>query len=493
MASKIYSDSIFTIQVKALLDKIYGRSIVKDSILDRAITFYSSQNESQVENEKLNEKLSKLKGKVASLNSKEQQAAQKNIISMEQRIQTFQQQLSNDKEGRQQHLQSVSLEIIELCEADSFSECNRKSAQMLGTLQLLSPTEGKKVALNNEITKPLYKAILCLRLLDRLCLDSTIAEPYISQYLQGITPENYQEFAEVDPEQYQLFISQVKMPLVMAALLQDIGHYHPDAQKIVKGASGELDPYRTLELDDRKALLQINYRETIRFLIEGIGKSSYVGNSRDERDIHNEFEGKKLIFIRSLLKSSISPKNGIGNILKVPQIYTSLIMSTKNTYNYKLLPKVYLVLKQNAERGGCSQSVVNALYKITGVYPQGYGITYIPKDSDGRPTDRYEYAIVNQLYPKKPDQPVCRAATKNLTFISHGQDFIVTLDSNLYLPETAKQLSRISKERLNEILELLSSNYQERKSLDLVPRCWQTQDFFEIKNNQKLWNKVAEA
>ena len=219
------------------------------------------------------------------------------------------------------------------------------------------------------------------------------------------------------------------------------------------------------------------------------GEFKYKGNSKVDRDSHNEDEIKKIIFIKYLLKSSITPKNGIGNLLKVPEIYASLILSTKQSYNYKLLPKVYLVMNQNAERGACNKLVVDALHQITGTYPQGYGITYIPNDIDGNTTERYEYAIVTKLYPKNLDEPICRAATKNLTYISHGQDIVVAITSNLYHTETARKFSRISKKRLHEILEHLSSNYLDRKKLDLIPRCWHTQDFFERKVNQNLWNK----
>jgi hypothetical protein len=178
-------------------------------------------------------------------------------------------------------------------------------------------------------------------------------------------------------------------------------------------------------------------------------------------------------------------------LLKVPQIYTSIILSTKDNYNYKLLPKVYQVLNQNAEGGGCSQNVVNLLRRITGTFPQGYGLTYIPVDSDGVALDRYEYAIVNQLYPEKPDEPGCRIATRQLTFISYGHDIVVDIKRNLYFPETAKSLANISKKRLMEILEKLSSNYKEREQLDLLPRCWHANEFFSVRENQKLWIKPA--
>ena len=214
----------------------------------------------------------------------------------------------------------------------------------------------------------------------------------------------------------------------------------------------------------------------------------YIGNSKTDRDKFNKVEHKKLLFIKHLLKSAVNPKEGIGNLIKVPQIYSSIILSTKDSYNYKVLPRVYQALNQNAERGACSQVVVDALAKITGQFPQGYGVTYIPYDQEI--DDRYEYAVVCQLYPSNPEQPICRVATRNLAFMSHGQEIVIKSTCNLYFVETAKNFSTISKERLHEILELLASNYHERKELDLLPRCWQPTEFFSMKANQKLWNKA---
>ncbi len=95
---------------------------------------------------------------------------------------------------------------------------------------------------------------------------------------------------------------------------------------------------------------------------------------------------------------------GVGNLLKVPQIYVSIILSTKDSYNYKVLPKVFQVLNKNAELGACSQKVVDVLYQITGMFPQGYGVIYMPEDEVGQLADCYEYAIVNRLYPHNPEQ-----------------------------------------------------------------------------------------
>ena len=275
----------------------------------------------------------------------------------------------------------------------------------------------------------------------------------------------------------------------MAALLQDIGHYHPKAQTIFCGSDGNQNPFRTLDIKERKELLQINYHKTVKYLREGIGMPSFTGNTKAEREQFLLDEQDKISFIQQLLKTSVNPKNTIGNILKVPQIYASIILSTKSTYNYKLLPQVFQVLNKNAELGACSQVSVDALYKVTGMFPQGFGVVYMPSGEFGEKGDCYEYGIVNSLYPSNPEQPNCRMTTRKLTFIGYGQNIIIKKNSNLYFTRTAKKLASLSKERLNEILELLSSNSSERKELDLLPRCWQANEFFSIKSNQNLWNK----
>ncbi len=459
MAKSSFHQTHFTRQVQVLLAKIYGRSSLKDSVLERAISYFDNQtftgNDAQTSKD---------------------QATLQNLEQIE----------------RTNHLLSVCLEIIELTEGDDFEETNRKSAQLLGTIQLASPTEGKRVAANNEQCKSLYKAILSVRLLDRLLLDkslssSDVSDNNITRILSEFPDIAYADF---DLAAKQRFIEQIKIPLLMAALLQDIGNYHPQAQAILLGADKKLDPHRALEVEQRKKLLQLNYKHTLNYMNEGLGVASYVGNSKEEREQFVIDEQAKRQFMQLLLKSSFKPKQGIGNLLKVPQIYTSIIFSTKASYNYKVLPKVFQVANKNAELGACSQKVVDALYQITGLFPQGYGVIYMPEDDMGQQGDCYEYAIVNRLYPPIPEQPLCRIATRKLTFIGYGHNIEVKKKNNLYFPQMAKKVASLSKERLNEIFELLSSNYQERQALDLLPRCWHANEFFSVKENQKLWNKV---
>tara|TARA_B110000438_G_scaffold303789_1_gene367409 strand:- start:16242 stop:17696 length:1455 start_codon:yes stop_codon:yes gene_type:complete len=481
MSKYLTGDTNFTAKVKILLSKIYGRSPLKDSVLERAISYFELEALSQRKLDKLNNEITRLVS-VGSDKSKNK------LTNLKREQRDYLQVLRQQSNERAQQLQLVCRDIIELCEGETRADTNKKSAELLGTIQLLSPTEGSKVASVNERSKPLYRGVLTLRLLDQICLKTLSSGAYLTQELAKISEYDYQDLRNENEAAYLEFVDHVKIPMLMAAILQDIGNYHPDAQMIMQGSDGKKSVFRALNVEERKALLQINYRETMKYLVNGIGLVMYLGNSKEERNTFNKVETNKLRFVKQLLKGSIQPKLGVGNILKIPQIYTAIVLSTKDNYNYKLLPKVYQALYQNAERGNCCRGVVDSLYKITGDFPQGFGVIYIPKDSDQNV--RYEYAIVTQLYPEKSNEPICRIATRQLAFIGHGHDLVVKKTNNLYFVETAKEFSSINKERLNEILELLSSNYLERKKLDLLPRCWQPEEFFTQKINQKLWNRM---
>jgi len=449
MAKPLQHKTHYTHQVQVLLSKIYGRSQLKDSMLERAMHYFNHQ--SFVETD---------------------EAVSESHVELE-RLERIE---------RHNHLLNICREVIELIEGDSFDETNRKSAQLLGTIQLISPTEGNKVTGNNEYCKSLYKAILSIRLLDRLLLDREITDPHIANTLAELPEKPFNKF---DYDAQHRVIEQIKIPILMAALLQDIGLYHNEAQAILVDGDSAKNPHRTLHIDERKKLLNINYKQTLRYVTDGLSIPTYIGHSREERDQFIVDEQAKSQFLQQLIKSSFKSKHAIGNLLKVPQIYTSIIFSTKDNYNYKVLPKVYQVLNKNAELGACSQKIVDALYQITGMFPQGYGVIYMPEDGGC-----YEYAIVNRLYPTVPEEPLCRIATRNLTFIGYGHNIDIKKASNLYFPHMAKKIARLSKERLNEILELLASNYKERQELDLMPRCWHANEYFSVKENQKLWNKI---
>ena len=334
------------------------------------------------------------------------------------------------------------------------------------------------------------KTALCLKLLDYLLEQKLITNSFVLQkHHEHLIWKSSKDKSK--PE-YSPFRSDIQIPLIIAALFQDVGHYHPDAQLILKGPDGRMDEFRALDKDERTQLLKISYQQALRYTTFGIGVATYRGNSRQDREIFYKEEQEKLKFTRTLLKSAINPEQGIGNLLKVPQVYCSVIMSTKHNYSYEHLPRVKLVMDKGAEVGAYSAAVSKSLIDITGVFPQGYGITYIPQDSDGHDLDRYEYGIVVGLFPDDIEIPECRMATRNLAFNAFGVNVIIGKENNLYFGVARKKLERVSEERLEEILRKLWSNYEERKHLDLIPKCWFPYEYFTYSKFQNLWNKASD-
>lgn len=477
-------ESTFTKSVTTLVKYIQSNTPIKDSLFEQAQLYFDTSDEDKRTSLGLQKKIENIESSL-------QAADNKTKVNLKKKYDAV--QLEYKKElSRQQHTRTLRSEavidlctkLLALCEAGNWEVTQVKSAKLLGTLQLLSPGEGAKLARQNQRFKPAYKGVIALRLLDKLLKDGKISNRYIN--------ERYQEKLRYpDPEgDLSLFQRDVAIPVLIAALFQDVGLMHPKAQLILMGEDGTLDEFRVLGKEDRLALLKINHTQTLDYISHGLGMRQYIGNSKEERAAFERNEKEKLIFTRSLLVEALKPKLGVGNLIKVPQIYASVIFSSKQNYNFLDLPKAGLVIARAAEGGAVSKVVADYLLSIVGHFPQGYGITYIPKDDDNQDMDRYEYAIVTELNPTDPYVPRCRVATRNLTFVSNGQTISVNRESNLYFSVAKKKLEKINLARLEKILLKLVSNFEERKKLDLIPGYWNPYGFFCYKKLQNLWKKA---
>jgi hypothetical protein len=477
-------ESTFTKAVNSLVKNIQSNTPVKDSLFEQAqLYFETSDKDKQTRLE--------LQGNVKTIKFSLQTADVKTRTNIDKKIDAAQRLFKKERTRQQQACSAINRKVKELCtkllvlaEADNWQETQVNSAKILGTLQLLSPGEGANLAQQNQKFKPVYKGVIALRLLDKLLLDKKINNDYINK--------RYQEKMRYPEQQGELTLFQrdVAIPLLIAAIFQDVGLMHPKAQLILKGEDGTLDEFRVLGKEDRLALLKINHEKTLDFITHGLGMEQYIGNSKQERATFDRNEKEKLIFTRTLLINALKPQLGVGNLIKVPQIYASVIFSSKQSYNFMDLPKAGLVIARSAEAGVISKVIADSLLSIVGHFPQGYGITYIPKDNDRQDMDRYEYAIVTELNPEDPYTPRCRVATRKLTFISSGQIISVKVENNLYFGAAKKKLEKINPARLEEILRKLVSNFEERKKLDLIPSYWNPYGFFCYKKQQNLWKKV---
>jgi len=476
------SESSSTRVINNLVTKIHTSSPLKDSVYENAANYFAQLPEIKEKLAKLNQNLVTAQ-KNSTNNAKHEQSEKfkkKEMLCLKQ-LKDYQTQSDELRLTRVHKLKCICDDILTQCIGQNEEDTNRKFAKILGTLSLRSPDGENTTLIYNQQCKHLYQAVLSLKLLDQLLKEKLIDNKYILE-----------RYVADDHGEDSLFKSDVQIPLLITALLYDIGLSHPDAQQILKGESGDSDEFRLMDNNERVALLKCNYQHVLDYVKNGLGVDKYKGNIKIERDIFNKKEEEKLAFICSLFKCSFQPKQGIGNLIKVPQIYVSVILSTKRNFIYSSLPKVFQVLSKGVKKKTINKEVVNSLLKITGIFPQGFGITYIPKGAEGFDLNTYEYAIVNSLYPKDPQNPICRITTKNLVFYSTGTNLYIEPKNNLYFIDARKKLERISPERLKEILSKLWDNFENRQEQsDLIPKCWHPYEYFSIAKQQNIWNKVV--
>lgn len=472
--------------IQRLIERIYHTSPLQDSLYEQAIHWFAGLEQRQQQKAELEQQVFLFENRQQQSKKSEQSGISRNLKQAETQHKSFEDKEEEEKYQRYMNLQQLCRDILSLCQSDSFTETNTYSAKMLGTIQLICPTRGKNVTKENQKARHLYKAVLCVRLLDRLVMDGLVDHPFImARYEEGKT------LRYDDETVYHPYRDDVHVPVLMAAILQDIGRCHPICQAILKGPEGSFDEFRELEADERITFLQTSYSESINYVQQALGTGRYMGRDKEERDrfLQSELEKRELVLL--LLKQAAKPQHGIGNILKIPQVYTAMVLSTKHNYNYEDLPKAALALEKSAELGRLSQQSVDAFLKIVGMFPQGFGIPYIPKDSDGNDMERYEYAIVTGLYPPEFKKALCRIVTYSLTYQASARGCVLSVENNLYFPQARRKLEIVPEERLLEILRKLVYNFEERMASPLIPRSWHPDDYFLNQKNQNLWNKAV--
>ncbi|MDP2562716.1 hypothetical protein [Psychrobium sp. 1_MG-2023] len=463
-------------RIHDLVKRINSQTRTKSSLYEQAATYFAQLEHTDSTLETLKQNVADAQVQADSSQDKKRTQQLNKILELAKiKLSDFEAKLQAERLMRKEQVTDVCLTILEYCQGKNKADRQRKLAKILGTLVLAGPDTPKLARTYNQRAQHLYHALLSHQLLNQLIEDNLMNNQYIKQHAD--TPE--------------LFQDQVIIPLLTAALMQHVGNYHPDAQRILHGDDNEQDPFRVLEQQERLDLLKCNYQQTINYLNHGLGVANYTGLSREEEQQFNQVEHDKLAFINTLIKKALSPKQGLGNLLKVPQIYTSVVLSTKLNFNYEFLPRAFVLLNKSAEGGGLSKAVINCFLKIMGNFPQGFGVTYIPKGNDGEDLQTYEYAIVNGLYPTHPEYPRCRIVSRKLVFFTSGSNLTIERVNNLYYPPTKRKLETISKERLEAILsQLRGSSKFDSAEQDRIPSYWKPHDFFIYTRNQNLWNII---
>lgn len=482
-------DNPFTKAVNAILLKIDNTSQARDSIFQQAELFYVSQDSKRRFIAKLEEDVQNSQQEVsaAKVNAKKADARTR-LVKTQKALSDEQVKQDRQRYSRLKTLQQVCVNIIELSEGKDWQGSLRKSAKLLGTLMLFSPCEGKNVAHSHKKLKPLYKAVLAMRLLDQLLKDNKLDNKYVLSRFNLAT-----RYSSV-PGKLSQFQRDIAIPVISAALLQDIGLQHPEIQRLLKGPDGSLDEFRILDKELRVPFLIMNHEQTLEYIALGLGSRQF--EPQDDNSV--EYSERKAAFIklennksglmRSLLNDAIKPKFELGNVLKVAQIYTSIVLSTKPNFNYSDLPKAALVIERAAQKGAVSEAAASSFIKLVGHFPQGYGVVFVRPPSDDQQINAYDYAIVNALCPRVPFEPHCKIITTRLQIAPKEHHGIIRKSQNLYYEESKQQLANLGETRLQEIAQILADNLGQPKRPAAIPGYWLPHGYFYFKKQQNIWN-----
>ncbi|MGS2720364.1 hypothetical protein [Paraglaciecola aestuariivivens] len=481
-------NSSYTVAVDLLVDEIAGTKDVSNeqlpSLFQQAAQYFQEEPAKRL-------KLAELKAQMDELKISIQSSSEKTAMALRQQLNTLSNQLKSEQLSQQKQrlarLNSVTdlcRQLLALTEGDNYEETQLLSAKFLTTLVLFSPEQGKRQAELHQKLKPAYKAVLSLRLLDQLLRSEVVKNPYILKHYQAEHRYQQQDFAK------ESFIQAVVLPIIIAAMFQDVGLLHPELVNILYGKEKDQDPYRLLEKDEREKMLRLSYEYTVDYLKNGLGCQILTSGTPEEREAFSLAEQKRLQFQLGLVQDASSSKLGTSEIIKIPQIYTSVIFSTKRDYQRKELPTAAILLAQLAIKKAISSQISKAFLDIVGQFPLGYGVAYIAQDLNGEELEFYEYGIVSRLNPQKFDEPICRLVTKNLIYLPHGKTTVIKKERNLHFQEARKKLIKVDPKRLAKIMQKLSHSYVEGKTPAIIPYFWEPHNFFFVEGHQNLWSMV---
>lgn len=323
---------------------------------------------------------------------------------------------------------------------------NDKEANRFITTMVLRaplPNDQSRCA-SNEKSKPLYIAALSVKLVQKLLEDGQIIEEDIVKFapklslkqVEAQTSEasstsstgNKPEQHELTAEEFEPFRKQVLRPIVFAALIHQIGSYSVDADQLYKG-----NRYRLLDEEERKKLINIIYKSSRSYLKYGLGepdRSLFESIAADDYlDAVARYD-----LTDTILTHYVKPQHALGNLLRIPMIYASFLMSTKSRHNYNLIYKAYDIMKSGIEKEVVYEPYTKVFMKMMGCFPLGSGIYFISKE-----TNMVEKGVVVGLNPADPKSAIVKQTTKRQVKYEDHSQTQVSYDFNIINPKARKQ------------------------------------------------------
>lgn len=337
--------------------------------------------------------------------------------------------ITSKRKLRYEMLDQLADNIIDMLESRTLF------SQFLGTIALSTPLPEEKIrCVRNEKFKPIYTAALVVALFDQIRSKHSFKNPYLKKQLDTLFDQNSPEYMLHDeensrglPENIKLkYRQEVLKPITKAALIYSVGSYAPEVESIFDG-----DRYRLLDAEQRQALIDSTHQKSLDYLKVGIGLplKRYSDPAKQKDFVTQETE--KLRFMLMMLNSHFNGNHELDDLLRIPMVYSSFIVSTKPGSDYRLIYKAYDIIEDGIRDKIYDEPFARQFLSMVGQFPVGSGIYFISKE-----TEHIEKAIVSSLFPEKVDTPVCKQITRNQNQSLSQFEVVITSTTNIYYQQT---------------------------------------------------------
>ncbi|WP_199608757.1 V-type ATP synthase subunit I domain-containing protein [Flocculibacter collagenilyticus] len=326
-------------------------------------------------------------------------------------------------------------------------DSNKIFSQFLGTIALSTPLPDEKVrCVRNEKFKPIYIAALTVGLFDQIRCKVDFNVEYLNRHLSEIFNNDTIKLGLHDPampaEVKIAYREEILKPLANAALIQHIGSYSPEAEAIFDD-----DRYRQLTLHEREQLIEVLHAKSMDYMKYAIGIPPKRFDNKDDKQAYMDYESGKMQFTLSILNSLSQQQNELGDVLRIPMVYSSFMVSTKPDFDYEEIYDAYNIIAKGAKQQRYRQDYAELFLNMVGRFPLGSGIFFISQESGV-----IERGIVSSLYPEDADSAICKQITKNQIQSLSQTEVVVDKKTNIYFKE-ARNLSEYEPEYFKQRFE----------------------------------------
>ncbi|MBT0587451.1 hypothetical protein [Alteromonas oceanisediminis] len=415
-------------QVSQAVDEVYPADKNKPSIYRDTTSFFINDAKNTREQLDLKIKIAQVQDELADARQHDE-VLEKRLMGLIASLDDSKQKDATDRHNRLNRVRKVCQTLYQLCEGKNPTETQQKTAKFLAALWLISENhQGDYRTLHQRLKAP-YKVAITLRFIDDVLRNQLAQVP------------NWESFTDPDmryknEQNQQRWFAAVAMPIMMAALFQDAGLQHPLALRLLNGARGELDPFRVLNQEERPSLLKMNYRFSVDYVTLGLGVDYATNYASPEEQILAHATTLEVV------KDAYKPMQGIGELIKIPQIYASVVFSTKQHFVREDVPKDCMLVDQLGKKGVLQPALAKSFSGITGLFPQGFGV--LNQDYKG---------MVYGLNPNSAHEPHCLPLLDHNDALVNQPEHVLAKAENFYFTSTRKQFSVVEKAKIDVLVK----------------------------------------